>query len=82
MSGGAVVGLLRLLVVVLWLAVLGRVLLSWVDPAGRTQGGRMLIQLTEPVLAPIRSVLPRTGMLDLSPLVLLLGLGVLLRVLV
>lgn len=81
MSGGAVVGIVRLVVVLLWLLVLGRVLLSWVDPMGRTQAGRMLFQLTEPLLAPIRSVLPRTGMLDLSPLVLLLGLGVVMRLL-
>lgn len=81
MSGGALVGVVRLVVVVVWLLVLGRVLLSWVDPTGRTQLGRMLFQLTEPILAPIRSVLPRTGMLDLSPLVLFLVLGVLIRVL-
>lgn len=36
--------------------------------------GRALYQLTEPVLAPIRRVLPNLGGLDLSPLVLLLGL--------
>jgi YggT family protein len=30
--------------------------------------------LTEPVLAPIRRVLPKTGGLDLSPIVLLLGI--------
>ena len=82
MTGAAIVGVLRLIVVVVWLLVLGRVLISWVDPTGRTQAGRLLIQLTEPMLAPIRAILPRTGMLDLSPLVLLLGLGVLLRVMV
>ncbi|XWN32310.1 MAG: YggT family protein [Devosia sp.] len=36
--------------------------------------GRALYQLTEPVLGPIRRVLPNMGGLDLSPLVLLLGL--------
>jgi YggT family protein len=81
-SGAAVVGILRLVIVLLWLLILGRVILSWVDPMGRTPAGRLLIQLTEPMLAPIRSVLPRTGMLDLSPLVLLIVLGVLLRLLV
>ncbi len=82
MSGGAVIGILRLIIVILWLLVLGRVLLSWVDPTGRTQVGRVLFQLTEPFLSPIRSVLPRTGMFDLAPLVLLLVLGVFLRLLV
>jgi YggT family protein len=82
MSGGAVVGVLRLIVVIVWLLVLGRVLLSWVDPTGRTQAGRVVFQLTEPFLAPIRSFLPRTGMLDLSPLVVLLVLGLIMRILV
>jgi len=81
-TGGGVVAILRLVVVVVWLLVLGRVLVSWVDPQARTQAGRLLFRLTEPMLAPIRSVLPRTGALDLSPLVVLLVLGVLLRVLV
>jgi YggT family protein len=80
-TGGALVGILRLAVIALWVLVLGRVLLSWVDPAARTQLGRVLFQLTEPFLAPIRSVMPRTGMLDLSPLVLFLVLGVVIRVL-
>jgi YggT family protein len=34
--------------------------------------GEFLYRITEPVLAPIRSVLPNLGGLDLSPLVLLL----------
>jgi YggT family protein len=81
MTGAAIVGALRLVAVTVWLLVLGRVLLSWVDPVGRTQAGRLVVQLTEPLLAPIRSVLPRTGMLDWSPFVLLLVLGVVMRVL-
>ena len=81
MTGGAVVGILRLAVVVVWVVVLGRVLFSWFDPIGRTQAGRMLIQLTEPVLAPIRSLLPRTGALDLSPLVVFIVLSIVMRVL-
>lgn len=36
--------------------------------------GNTLYKLTEPVLRPIRNVLPDMGGLDLSPLVLLLGL--------
>lgn len=34
---------------------------------------RTLVALTEPVLRPIRNVLPNMGGIDLSPLVLLLG---------
>ncbi|WP_338447512.1 YggT family protein [Pelagerythrobacter marensis] len=37
--------------------------------------------LLEPVLAPIRRILPRTGAIDFSPLVLIIGLQILMRVL-
>ena len=71
---------LQSLVLVLWLLVLGRVLVSWVDPTGRNTVSQYLVGLTEPLLAPIRRVLPQTGMVDWSPLVLMIGLSVLLRV--
>jgi YggT family protein len=65
--------------VILWLLVLGRVLMSWVDPMGRTQLGAFLIQATEPILAPVRRVIPPTGMFDFSSLLVLIVLGVLWR---
>jgi YggT family protein len=40
---------------------------------------RFLYDTTEPLLSPIRRFLPQTGMIDLSPLVLVLLLGVLMR---
>jgi YggT family protein len=41
----------------------------------------MLISVTEPMLAPIRRFLPQTGMIDFSPLILLLITGFLLQLL-
>ena len=75
-----VILLLKSLIVTAWLVVLGRVLMSWLDPRFEKPISRFLYSLTEPVLAPLRNVLPRAGMFDLSPLVLLLGLGFLMRV--
>ena len=63
-----------------WLVVLGRVLMSLVDPQFQKPIGQFLYSLTEPFLAPIRNVLPQAGMFDFSPLVLLIGLGLLMRV--
>lgn len=40
-----------------------------------------LFRITEPLLAPIRRILPRTGVIDLSPLILILLLGFLENVL-
>jgi YggT family protein len=71
---------LQLAVIAVWLLVLARVLLSWFDPAGRTQAGSLVISTTEPFLGPIRRALPTSGALDLSPLVVLIVLSLLLRV--
>jgi YggT family protein len=65
--------------VALWLIVLGRVLLSWVNPRMEGPLGRFLFETTEPLLAPIRRFLPQTGMIDFAPLVLVLILGVVVR---
>ena len=78
---GAFAGnLLQLLFLAAWLLVFGRVLLSWFDPAGRSQLGSFVISATEPILAPIRRALPQTGMLDLSPLIVLILLSILMGV--
>lgn len=56
----------------LWVAILARVIISWI-PIGEGSPFmpvvRFIYQITEPILAPIRSVLPNTGMLDLSPMI-------------
>ena len=70
----------QLLVLVLWALVLARVVVSWVDPQGRNTISRQVIALTEPFLAPIRRLLPATGALDLSPLILMLVLSMLIGV--
>jgi YggT family protein len=70
---------LRFLLIALWLLIFARVILSWIDPMGRTRLGAFVIQTSEPLLAPIRRILPKTGMFDLSPLIVLLVLGTLMR---
>lgn len=55
----------------LWLVVLGRVLISWVDRTGSGRIARLLIELSEPILGPIRRVLPTTGGFDWSPLLVM-----------
>jgi YggT family protein len=65
----------------LWLLIFGRVIMSFVDPTGRNQISAFLIQTTEPLLGPVRRLLPQTGMFDFSPLIVLLILGALWRAL-
>jgi YggT family protein len=74
--------LVRFLVIGLWLVLLGRVLLGWIDPRYQSTVGRFVYSATEPVLAPIRRLLPQTGMFDLSPIVAFLVLAALLRIIV
>jgi len=71
--------LFQSLVTTAWIVMLGRVLMSWIDPGFEKPVGQFLYSLTEPFLAPIRNVLPKSGNFDFSPLVLLIGLGLLMR---
>ena len=82
MGAAFLTNFLRFLLIALWLLILARVLMSWVDPMGRTRFGAFVIQTSEPLLAPIRRYMPKTGMFDFTPLVVLLVLGVLMRTVV
>jgi YggT family protein len=70
---------LQTLLIVLWLLILGRVLISWVDPGRSYQVSRFLVQATEPILAPVRRMLPQSGMIDWSGFIVLIILGFLWR---
>jgi YggT family protein len=70
------------------LCLLARIVLSWFPPSGRgtlDSVRRILDMITEPVLAPIRALLPPVRMggmgLDLSPLIVFLVLQILLAML-
>jgi YggT family protein len=80
-AGAFIRNFLLFLVLALQVLILARVLLSWVDPTGRGRFSAFIIQMTEPILAPVRRALPRTGMFDLAPLIVILVLGVILRAL-
>ena len=57
------------------LLIVARVILSWVaSPTSRNPVVQIIRQATDPILLPIQSILPRTGMFDLSPMVALFGL--------
>ncbi len=76
---GFLVTFISLLFQVLLFAILGRVMVSWIDPLGNMRVTQILRDITEPILAPIRSVLPTIGMIDLSPLVAILLIQLLQR---
>ena len=59
---------LRLLCEVLTFAIFIRVILSWFSPRPNVLTV-ILEKITEPILAPLRRIIPRAGMFDLTPLV-------------
>ena len=75
---GAVVwalpALVSLIINIFLFAVLIRVILSWVNPDPYHPVAGLLDKLTEPVMGPARRMLPPIGGLDLSPVLVMVGL--------
>ena len=80
MPGAFLANFLQFLLMALWALVFGRMLMSWVDPAGRNRASAFLYQTTEPLLAPVRRMLPQSGMIDWSGFVVIIVISLLLRV--
>ena len=62
------------LATILSIAIVGRTLLSWVNLGNDHRLVIIVYQITEPILGPIRRLLPKTGDLDFSPIVAMVGL--------
>ncbi len=75
-----IINFIRMLAFVLWFMLIARVVLSWTNPRGGGGLTAFIYQATEPILAPIRRVLPPSSGIDWSPLIAMLVLGVIVRV--
>ncbi|HEU4562381.1 MAG TPA: YggT family protein [Longimicrobium sp.] len=54
----------------LQILIIVRVLMSWVvSPVSRNPIVQLVRNVTDPILEPIRALLPRMGMVDLSPMI-------------
>jgi YggT family protein len=73
----AIPELVSLFINVFLFAILIQVIISWINPGGYNPAIGLIHGLTEPLLAPVRRRLPNMGGLDLSPMVVMLGLVVL-----
>jgi YggT family protein len=62
----------NVLAAVLNIAILARVLLSWIPVNHESRLVLLIVEITEPILGPIRRILPPLGGLDLSPFVALI----------
>jgi YggT family protein len=75
-------GAIVMLIDVYSLVILASVILSWIQLSPDNPIVSVVNRLTEPVLGPIRRALPDMGGLDISPMVVLLGLRLLSKALV
>jgi len=74
--------LVDVLFTLLSLAILARVLLSWFRVSPYHPLVDFLYRVTEPILAPLRRVIPPIGMVDISPVIALILLQIIQQVLV
>ena len=71
------IGILGLLLKIYFFALLASIILSWISPGGSNPAVYLLYQITEPVMAPVRKLLPPMGGLDFSPILVFIGINVL-----
>ncbi|MGD8908755.1 MAG: YggT family protein [Chromatiales bacterium] len=70
----AIPELVELVINIFLFAILIQVILSWVSPGSYNPASALLYSLTAPVLRPAQRILPPMGGLDLSPMLVMIGL--------
>ncbi len=70
----ALAGVLHVVLVAAEIVVVARAVLSWVSPDPFNPIVRIINQLSEPMLWPVRRRLPMPGGVDFSPMIVILGL--------
>lgn len=66
--------LLLIIIQILWLSLLAQIIISWLVVAGVKNDfifrlNNALYVITDPIMKPLRRVIPTIGMLDLTPIV-------------
>jgi YggT family protein len=70
----SLIGITALFLKVFFFALIISVILSWVAQGSSNPGVELVNQVCEPVLAPLRRILPNLGGLDISPIFAFLAL--------
>ncbi|HLB49897.1 MAG: YggT family protein [Chloroflexota bacterium] len=76
-----IIQLLSLFSTIFYLLVLARIVMSFIQVDRYHPVVNLIYQLTEPILAPIRNILPQVGMFDFSPMVAIILVELFVRVL-
>jgi len=77
------IDLIIYLLLFLEMAIFARVIMSWITPMGGVSNPlvNIIYGITEPLLSPIRKIVPRIGMFDFTPMIAIVVLGIIIRVL-
>ncbi|GLR64818.1 YggT family protein [Marinospirillum insulare] len=79
---GGFAGVVKTILDLYFFMLIISIVLSWVAPQASHPGAVLVYQLTEPVMAPVRRIIPSLGGLDLSPIFVFLGINLLSSLLV
>ena len=72
----AIIGVTSLFLKIFWVAMIVMVIVSWVAPNSHNPAAELAYQISEPVLAPFRKLIPNLGGLDISPIFAFLAIQV------
>ncbi|WP_280567609.1 YggT family protein [Chromohalobacter sp. 296-RDG] len=68
-------GVLSAILDIYFFALIIMIILSWVAPQASHPGAILVHQVVEPIMAPVRKVIPPLGMIDLSPIVVFIAIN-------
>lgn len=71
----SVAALANAILKIYFFALIAMIILSWVAPNASHPGALLIMQLVEPIMAPVRKVIPPLGMIDLSPIVVFIAIS-------
>ena len=71
----AVAALANAVLKIYFFALIVMIILSWVAPNASHPGALLVMQLLEPIMAPVRKVIPPLGMIDLSPIFVFIAIS-------
>jgi YggT family protein len=72
----SLLGIVSLLLKIFWVAMIIMVIVSWIAPGTHNPAAELAWQISEPVLAPFRRIIPNLGGLDISPIFAFLAIQV------
>lgn len=72
----SVVAVVGLLIKIYFFALLGMIILSWVAPGTSNPAALLMYQIVQPIMEPVRRMLPSMGGLDFSPIVVFILINI------